>query len=112
MKDPVYGDSTMTTSASFRTENVTHKPKRMQGANIRANSIVEDDVEQYSNNVPTSLTLEQAIHFYEENAIGVYEQLYMRTAQWLRTILTSREKKKPIPVEEEQPNEENTITAE
>lgn len=89
--------STMTTRDNFPVIDVTHKPKRMQGTNLRtmyANQESESQ-EVYESKVPQSITLERAIQFYESNAYGENRVLYTQTAKWLREYMT-----KTIPVAE------------
>ena len=76
-----------TTREGFTTIDVTHRPKRLQGDNIRALSedVPEEQVE--GNFVPNVLTLERAIRYYESNAVGEMKHLYKQTAKWLRSLL-------------------------
>ena len=82
--------STMTTRDHFPVVDVTHKPKRMQGANLRNMTSPDTDSSQdvYESNVPQSATLERAIQFFESNATGEYRVLYAQTAKWLREYMT------------------------
>ena len=89
--------SDMTTVRSgFPVHDITHKPKRMQNANIKAVlgeertvTITGEETE-----VPAVITLERAIHFYESHAEGEYKNLYTQTAKWLREFMS-----KSIPVD-------------
>lgn len=86
--------SVMTTKDNFPVVNITHKPKRMQGDNLRvmqSESPVEFIVE--STDVPQTATLERAISFYESHAEGEYRTLYLQTAKWLREYMS-----KTVPV--------------
>lgn len=77
-----------TTRDGFSTIDITHKPKRLQGENIR--TLSEDTSEEGVINrevVPNILTLERAIIYYESNAEGELKVLYTQTAKWLRTLL-------------------------
>ena len=76
-----------TTRDGFTTIDITHRPKRLQGENIRTLS-EEQPEEQMSNKiVPNVLTLERAIRYYESNSTGDMKQLYSQTAKWLRELL-------------------------
>ena len=85
----------MTTKDNFPVIDVTHKPKRLQGMNLRTmtdhNNTEGQETKEH--NVPQSATLERAIQFYESNATGEYQVLYAQTAKWLREYMT-----KTIPV--------------
>lgn len=80
--------ATMTTRDNFPVIDVTHKPKRMQGTNLKTMSEPESRQETFESNVPQSATLERAIQFYESNAQGEYKVLYSQTAKWLREYMT------------------------
>lgn len=91
--------SVTTTKNGFPVVDVTHKPKRMQSANLRAVQTSEDinnPAEVQNSEVPKVITLERAIHYYESHATGELAVLYSRTAQWLRELMS-----KNIPVEPE-----------
>ena len=83
--------SDMTTvRAGFPVLDVTHKPKRMQNANIKA-ALNEDSTVSLAGEeteVPTIITLERAIYFYESHAEGQYTNLYTQTAKWLREFMS------------------------
>lgn len=89
--------TTMTTRDNFPVIDVTHKPKRMQGTNLRTMSTNQEPEarEVHESQVPQSVTLERAIQFYESNAYGENRVLYTQTAKWLREYMT-----KTIPVAE------------
>lgn len=99
--------STMTTRDHFPVVDVTHRPKRMQGTNLRNMADHESNSSQevYESNVPQSATLERAIQFYESNATGEYRVLYAQTAKWLREYMT-----KTMPVA--QVHQESPVEAE
>lgn len=83
--------SDMTTVRSgFPVHDVTHKPKRMQNANIKA--VFGEDksvsIAGAESEVPAIVTLERAIHFYETHAEGEYANLYTQTAKWLREFMS------------------------
>ena len=83
--------SDMTTVRSgFPVHDITHKPKRMQNANIRAALKEETPVSiaGAESDIPSVITLERAIHFYESNAEGEYANLYTQTAKWLREFMS------------------------
>ena len=87
--------SMTTTKNGFPVIDVTHKPKRMQSTNLQAVQSAETGAPEVKNSeVPTVVTMERAIAFYESHAEGEYSVLYSRTAQWLRELMT-----KNIPVE-------------
>lgn len=76
-----------TTKDGFSVIDVTHRPKRMQGDNIRAMSEEEQEGTVRVEVVPNVMTLERAINYYESNAVGELKQLYDQTAKWLRSLL-------------------------
>ena len=83
--------SDMTTVRSgFPVYDITHKPKRMQNANIKA--VLGEDksvsIVGAESEVPAIITLERAIHFYESHAEGEYTNLYTQTAKWLREFMS------------------------
>lgn len=89
--------SDMTTvRKGFPVYDVTHKPKRMQNANLKAVLGEEKSVSLAGEetDVPTIITLERAIHYYESHAEGKYANLYAQTAKWLRDFMSRN-----IPVE-------------
>ena len=81
--------SVTTTKNGFPVVDVTHKPKRMQSANLRAVQTTDTSspVEVQNSEVPTVITLERAIHSFESHATGELAVLYSRTAQWLRELM-------------------------
>jgi hypothetical protein len=88
-----------TTRGSFPDHNITHKPKRLQGDNIRlAQNVVEvatinGDITTTVNDVPTVLTLERAIEYYmKHSSDGSTARLYQATVKWLTELLTSKNK--------------------
>lgn len=90
-----------TVSDRFPVVDITHKPKRMQGDNIRSaqRETVSVSVSYEGDNhveVPQTMTLERAIRFYEENARGEFQSLYVQTAKWLRMLLS----RNSVPAEE------------
>lgn len=83
--------SDMTTvRKGFPVHDVTHKPKRMQNANLKAVLGEEKTVSLAGeeSDVPTIITLERAIHYYESHAEGKYANLYAQTAKWLRDFMS------------------------
>ena len=90
-----------TTSSLFgQTIDITHKPKRVQGENFKGtplhlNPDKEVSVSSKSMDVPTFITLERAITFYEDNSNSVTDEgkLYSVTAKWLRELLDFRANK-------------------
>lgn len=85
-----------TTRNGFPVHDVTHKPKRMQNANIKAVFGEEKTVSVagVETDIPNVVTLERAIHYYESHAKGEYANLYTQTAKWLREFMS-----KSIPVD-------------
>lgn len=76
----------------FPTVDITHKPKRMQGANVSgSDAVVPDGVA--SVDVPTSLTLESLIRFYKDNAVGPYRAIYSQTASILEDMIPPKNRK-------------------
>ena len=88
-----------TTSGLFRTvEDVTVYPKRMQSevANeiSSTTTTVRGNNATLENDIPTILTLERAIKYFEDHAQGEVAKFYEFTAKQLRELLN-----KNIPVE-------------
>lgn len=79
-----------TVSDRFPVVDITHKPKRMQNANLKAVFGEETTVSLAGEEteVPKIITLERAIHFYEAHAQGEYANLYTQTAKWLREFMS------------------------
>ena len=90
-----------TTRNGFPVIDITHKPKRMQtdniSASIREDSSGESTVTSNNSEVPSVVTLERAIKFYESHAQGEYKNLYSSTAKWLREFMS-----KSVPVEKQE----------
>ena len=90
----------MTTKENFPVIDITHKPKRMQGENLKAVATVTTAMEQddapLTNAIPATPTLERAIEYYETHAVGEFRTLYAQTAKWLREYMT---KSIPAPTE-------------
>ena len=83
--------SDMTTVRSgFPVHDITHKPKRMQSANLKAVLGEETTVSLAGeeSDVPKIVTLERAITYYESHAEGEYANLYTQTAKWLREFMS------------------------
>ena len=85
-----------TTRNGFPVYDVTHKPRRTQSSNLKqalgdtqSPEVTEEGVE-----VPSVVTIERAIRFYETHAEGSYKTLYLQTAKWLRDLMS-----KNIPVD-------------
>lgn len=80
----------LTTANAFPNEDVTHKPKRKQRDNLKKYVETSPDVESQSSDVPSVLTIERAIKYYESHAEGDLYALYTQTANWLRTLLSRK----------------------
>ena len=82
--------SDVTTSGGFitRVEDVTVKPTRLQSEVVNLNKTYEPTQEVKATNIPQLLTLERAIKWYEENAVGEISSLYLFTALQLRKLLS------------------------
>lgn len=95
--------STVGGLANFPVENISHKPKRMQGDSIKQK--FEEEIEAPSpatvrgrNDRSTPLgviTLERAIPFYEDLAVKdpVNAKLFVATSKWLKELLVTRSTK-------------------
>lgn len=83
---------------NFKTEDITHHSKRTQAGNIEKAGTAYDVVVSANQNgvalsknsvsisnssVPKSVTLESAIKFFRENAVGECSTLFKMTAEWL-----------------------------
>ena len=99
--------ATMTTKDNFPVIDVTHKPKRMQGTNLKTmNTNPVTTTQMAETDVPQSATLERAIVYYESHAEVNFKVLYSQTAKWLREYMT---KTMPVvQVPEESPVEAET----
>ena len=111
-----------TTQDIFPVRDITHRPKRMQSDNLKRAAINSKEEEEEvvtigekSNDILKVLTLERAIVFYEANATGEFEKLYIQTAKWLRELL-NRSVSIPEPtvigVDLREPSEEDLIEEE
>lgn len=104
----------MTTSDRFPVVNVTHKPLRTQAGNLaQVDRVCDVQVVPSSSHVPSVITVERAIEFYEKEADrgNEYSSLYNATAKWLRDYLSIRKPKKDtvteeVTADEEQPGSE------
>jgi hypothetical protein len=104
------GSVSTVAGANFRVEDISHKPRRTQAENLRLAREQEGNVENPVDNVDNSepeigsVTLEQAIKFFENTNTGSSKSLavlYENTAMWLRELLTSRRDSRPeTPVSE------------
>lgn len=82
---------TMTTANKFPVYDITHTPKRTQAGNLKVLSNDESNSlnnAQSDSGVPSIVTLERAINFYETHAEGEYKNLYLQTAKWLREFMS------------------------
>ena len=71
----------------FTTEDITHKPRRYQSDNLRqARGTTEEQAKSNAEKPAESYTLERAIRFYQDNAVGEYRALYTATASWLEEL--------------------------
>ena len=86
-------DYVTTTSSSFPVDNITHKPKRMQGDMIRLKEKESvNPVEGSPSEEPLNvITLERAISYYKKmSADATNGKLYSATANWLEELLVTR----------------------
>lgn len=84
-----------TTINGFTNIDITHKPKRYQKEvynEIHADEKPESDEDKVKvlGDVPRSITLESAIRYFNNHAVGDKGQLFTRTALWLRELLEIR----------------------
>lgn len=107
--------SVTTTNDRFPVIDITHKPKRTQAENLRnsgrAISDEAEDVSVKNTVVPQSPTVERAIKYFEDNAIGDYKVLYLNTAKWLRKYLTIKAKQLPKNLQAILPDETKEVIA-
>lgn len=88
--------SITTTKNGFRVEDVTFKNPRMQ-SEILNEGVREDNEEEVNEvEVPTSLTPEQVISFYESKIRATKDtheiRLYSQTIKWIKELLEARSK--------------------
>lgn len=101
-----------TTSNLFgEPEDITHRPKRLQGENFKNTPLhIPSKSEQVSNtpvdSVPTFITLERALSFYESNSNSTTDigKLYIATANWLKELLELRAAKVDVMAKQSMPN--------
>ncbi len=84
----------------FPVEDITHKPRRRQGDNIKTNSVTYAGDYSPSHqdpsfaDVPETLTPERLVKFYEENVDGSkLGEVYSVTAKYLRQFIDRSMKK-------------------
>ena len=82
--------SMTTVSDNFPVVDITHKPRRMQSDNLKVASNEEPVVSMsgVESDIPSVVTLERAINFYESHSTGEYKNLYSQTAKWLREFMS------------------------
>lgn len=92
-----YDETTISGVANFPVQDITHKPKRMQGDMIRLKKRLEGEVNEETpeeTSADTSLkvvTLERAISYYKRmSADETNGRLYEATAKWLEELLVTR----------------------
>lgn len=80
---------------NFPVEDISHKPKRMQGDAIKQ-KFQETIEEVHGNSIPKFITLEKAIEYYEKAAgeNKLESKLYAQTAEWLKELLTIHNRQK------------------
>ena len=89
-----------TTSNGFPVQDITHKPKRMQGDMIKLKEselgLNNDNVTVDRENAPLEvITLERAISYYKSKSTdSINGKLFYATAEWLEELLVTRTFKK------------------
>ena len=85
-------NSVTTTKNGFPVQDITHKPKRMQGDMIKLKEAEEGTSESYNTEETlTVVTLERAISYYKKmSADETNGKLYTATAKWLEELLVTR----------------------
>ena len=73
--------------------DITHYSKRTQAGNLIAAGVIKPVSNDESSpdvirGVPQNITVETAIQYFRDNAVGEYERLYKATAQWLERYNT------------------------
>lgn len=98
MKD--YDTTTVAGVASFPVEDITHKPKRMQGDMYKLKQKLEEvdnpDTPEESDDEGSLkvITLERAIAYYKSKSNDEKNgELYKATAKWLSELLVTRSSK-------------------
>lgn len=86
----------MTTVGGFPVIDITHKPKRVQGENFSRRDNTPTTFNEGNSSVPTVITIERAITYFENNAKGEFYNLYSQTAKWLREFMS-----KSVPIGED-----------
>ena len=66
---------------------ITHKIRRYQ--QDMPDDFETENAEESKIVIPTNITIEAAIRFFEENAKDEYTILYTRTATWLKMLFAS-----------------------
>lgn len=71
--------------------DITHHSKRTQAGNLAAAGVIPNsdsgaEITQPKTSVPQNITIEKAIQFYRENAVGEYKNLYSATADYLEKL--------------------------
>ena len=82
---------TTTTMENFPVIDVTHRSKRTQSANLaraygESSSVSESPAN--ASDVPSVITIERAIQYFEEDAKGGLAPLYKQTSVWLRQLMS------------------------
>lgn len=80
-----------TVTDSFPVEDITHRPKRLQGSNLKKSTVSEDKTEGVSD-IPVSLTLENVVAYFRSHAQGDLADLYSYTADQLEQMYKMRKK--------------------
>lgn len=75
---------------NFRFEDITHKPERYQNSGSSNKPEMTTTTNFIRPEIPNNPTLESAILFYEDNAVGEYANLYRFTANWLRRLVNPK----------------------
>ena len=90
--------SEMTTSLNFPVQNITHKPKRMQGDFIKNDEKSQSDGVNPDVDIEDISNIEGAIRYCENKAreyasLPNTSKIYSNISKWLRELLVTRNPK-------------------
>lgn len=110
----MYDRDKVTGTGSFPVQDITHKPKRMQGDMIKLNQQV-NNTEDSASVIPDEglnvITLERAITYYKRmSGDATNGKLYEATSKWLEELLVTRTLKTKAVMKAEEEKTDNGDT--